>query len=328
MGHPSVPPAAGSLVGRTVCDRYRVTATLGRGAAGVVYAADDERTGASVVLKVAASAAHQPRLRQEADVLGALDHPCLARLLDAGTLDDQTPFLVLARLRGETLASRLQRDRVLPAPLTCWLLHRAALALASAHAAGVVHRDLKPSNLFVCGPPEAPGELVVIDFGLAKAASSLTDLGVTVGTAEYMAPEQALTDPVDGRTDVYALGVVLFRALTGRLPFEGGDKMALLAHHVATAPPPLPAPHPPSLAALVARALRKRPEHRYPTMEALAADLRAQSDAAAPAVPPPPKSHDIYAPRSAFGAQVVSSFYALLDRPVPDPLLALADEED
>ncbi|RYE82055.1 MAG: hypothetical protein EOO75_21275, partial [Myxococcales bacterium] len=115
MGHPSRPPSAGSLVGRLLHDRYRVTATLGRGAGGVVYAADDERSGASVVIKVAAHAAQQTRLRQEAEVLAALDHPCLARLLDAGALDDQTPYLVLARLRGETLASRLQRDHTLPA---------------------------------------------------------------------------------------------------------------------------------------------------------------------------------------------------------------------
>ncbi len=330
-------PPTQSLVGRRLKGRYRIEELLGRGASSAVYAATDEESGQPVVLKVAigASDGHCRRWEHEAAVLRSLEHPCLPRLLDDGALDDRTPFLVLVRLRGETLAARLERDRVLPSALVCRLLHRAARALSAAHLRGVVHRDLKPSNLFVCGPPEAPTDLCVLDFGLSKSvtplvdsSSHLTDLGMTVGTAEYMTPEQALTDPVDGRTDIYALGVVLFRALTGHLPFAGGDKMALLAHHVATAPPPLPPPHAPSLAALVARTLRKRPEHRYPSMDALADDLLALSDASAPIVPPPPGSHDIYAPRSAFGAQVVRSYYELLDRPVPDPLLGLADEED
>jgi len=312
------PPAHAELPGRLLGGRYRVQALIARGATAAVYQAEDLVTGAPVAVKVLVNRreTHHQRLLQEWRVISSLDHPCIARIHDAGELDDGTPFLVLDLLEGESLGDLLRRQGAAPAA-TLPLLRRAALALGAAHKAGVVHRDVKPDNLFLLGPRGTPRDIRVLDFGLSKGASRLTEPGVAVGTAEYMAPEQTLTDPVDGRADIYALGVVLFRCFSGVLPFEDDNKLALMARQLLAPPPPFVAAHggpgaSDRLARVVACALRKRPDLRYPTMDALAADLSRLMQGLDPAGHPGPEGDDIYLPRSEFGRGLVASFYQLL----------------
>src|SRR5580692_3812721 len=146
------------------------------------------------------------------------------------------------------------------------MMARAASALAAAHRAGIIHRDVKPDNLFLVGERGAPYTLKVVDFGMAKLteASSLSQSGMALGMLAYIAPEQALADPVDGRTDVYGLGVVLYRTVTGKLPFEAPDDARLVAAHLFAAPPRPSLVKPgldPRLEAVILNAMRKRPEN-------------------------------------------------------------------
>jgi serine/threonine-protein kinase len=313
--------AGGRLCGRVVGGRYRLAGLLARGAAGVVYEADDLEGGEAVAVKLLLSRddGARQRLLREAEAIAAVAHPCIPRVHGAGTLDGHTPYLVLDRLRGETLGAYLRREGAAEAGRLLALLIRAAEALGVAHEAGIVHRDVKPDNLFLLGPVGAPTDLRVLDFGLSKGTTRLTEPGIAVGTAEYMAPEQVVTDPVDGRTDLYALGVVLFRALSGRLPFEDRDKLRLMARQLLEPSPPLvfalpcPAPLAAPLAGLVAGLLRKDPDSRLPSMNDLASRLRSLLRGG-PALDLPPQLRRDYRPRSAFGRQVLGGFRRRLGR--------------
>lgn len=326
--------AGGNLRGRVVAGRYRLTRLLARGASGVVYEGEDLQGGGVVAVKllIGCDEGARRRLLQEIEAISSVQHPCIARVHGAGVLDEETPFVVMDRLHGETLGEFLRRegamaaDRVLPLSLRC------AEALGAAHEAGIVHRDVKPENLFLLGPIGAPTDLRVVDFGLSKGSSRITEPGIAVGTAEYMAPEQVMTDPVDGRADLYALGVVLFRALSGRLPFEDRDKLRLMARQLLEPAPALTFQLPCAplrarrLGALIAVALRKCPHHRLASMSALAAHLRAilgghRAPTLAPAPPEP------YQPRSFFGRRVIGGFYQRLGHPLPASVGALDDEE-
>lgn len=321
----TAPPPTGHLQGLLLKGRYRLGGLLARGATAVVYQADDLHAGSSVAVKVllASQPQHRLRMQREIEAVARLDHPCITRLHDAGELDDRTPYLVMDHLRGETLGEYLRREGTMKPALALPLLVRAAQALHVAHEAGIVHRDVKPDNLFLLGRVGAPEDVRVVDFGLSKAASRLTESGVSVGTAEYMAPEQVLTDPVDGRTDVYALGVVIYRMFSGKLPFDGRDKMAVMAHHLLTPAPPFRTrsahltPLLPRLAHLLERALCKRPEHRFASMALLAAELQDLPRPLAAPLPPGRSCPDVYLPRSDFGRTVIGSFYQLLDLPPP-----------
>jgi eukaryotic-like serine/threonine-protein kinase len=167
----------------------------------------------------------------------------------------------------------LERERVFPERYALELTREAASAFAAAHERGVVHRDVKPDNLFLT----VDGRLKIVDFGMAKLKeTSVTATGMTVGTVPYMAPEQCLADPVDGRTDVYGLGVTLFHMLTGTLPFDEESDAKLVADHLFVAPP-LPGERrsglDPRLDRVIAATMRKRPDNRYPSMTALLEDV-------------------------------------------------------
>lgn len=164
------------------------------------------------------------------------------------------------------------------AELALRLVRQAAHALEAVHGAGIVHRDVKPDNLFLVGTVGTPELLKVLDFGMAKLETSVypeSDSSI-LGTVQYMPPEQILVEPVDGRTDVYALGVVLFRALTGHLPFEGPDKASIIRHQLfSPVPPPswLVEDLPPELEEIILRATQKNPRDRYPSMREFGAAL-------------------------------------------------------
>ena len=283
--------------------RYVIRGFCGEGGMGRVYLAEDVTTRERVALKIlrreqAGNRVSRERFLREIDVAATLVHPSIARILDAGERPDRVPFMVLEYLSGESMGDVLEREVAFAERCALELTREAASALAAAHRGGVVHRDVKPDNLFLT----MAGRLKVVDFGFAKLKEgSVTATGMTVGTVPYMAPEQALADPVDGRTDVYGLGVTLFHMLTGSLPFDDESDSRLVAAHLYATPPLPSARRPdldPRLDRLVLAAMRKRPGNRYPTMEALLGDverLLGQRDGELSA-PEPKLDPDVYEP--------------------------------
>jgi non-specific serine/threonine protein kinase len=267
---------------------YRVVGRIGAGGMGVVYHGEDPRLGRPVAIKVLPAGVLDEdavaRFRREARAASALNHPHICTVYDVGD-HEGAPFLVLEFLEGETLADRL-RHGPLPVDPALDLAAQVADALATAHAAGIVHRDIKPGNLFVT----RRGDAKVLDFGLAKHAEApheddetragsaqLTVAGTTMGTVAYMSPEQARAEAVDGRSDLFSLGVVLYEMLTGRRPFDGPSPGVIFSEILTRTPAPPSQLVPglaPDLDRVVLRALEKDRELRYQTAADLRADLR------------------------------------------------------
>jgi len=279
-----------------VLDRYELVRLLGSGGMGSVYLARDRTLGRMVALKflpphVAADPDAIRRFRNEARAASALDHPNIAVVHDTAETEDGRPFIVMGFYEGETL-----RDRIADEPLS--IAEALALAtdvaegLAAAHAAGIVHRDIKPSNILVT--PE--GRARILDFGIAKIAGhTVTGPSATLGTVAYMSPEQTRPGDIDGRTDLWSLGVVLYEALAGSRPFAADDNAAVIHSIRNDQPQPLRDLRPDvpeSLARIVERCLRKDPDRRFPDADALLRALRATigeaevGQAAAPAHAP------------------------------------------
>ena len=264
---------------------YRIERELGGGGMSRVFLAEEKAFGRRVVIKVLppelAAGVSVERFRREIQVAASLQHPHIVQLLTAGAADGVL-YYVMPFLPGESLRARLARESELPVDEAVRILRDVVDALAYAHAQGIVHRDVKPDNVLLAGK-----HALVTDFGVAKAVSSagkdsaLTSLGIALGTPAYMAPEQAAGDPnVDTRADLYAVGVVAYEMLTGRLPFLAPSPRAMLAAQVTTAPDPLieqrPAV-PPALNALVMRCLEKRPADRWQRAEDLLVALEAMA---------------------------------------------------
>ena len=262
--------------------RYRIVGELGRGGMGVVYHATDENLNRDVALKVVALSAQQDpaaagRFKREAQALAALHHPGVVTVHDYGEADGEL-FLIMQLVHGVDLAQRLSNYRRLSAARTADLAEQVAAALDALHQRGLVHRDVKPSNVLLEGEQQRP---VLCDFGLAKpiqGSGGLTTTGTTVGTVQYMAPEQLSGDPATSASDVYAFGCVLFHCLTGRPPFTGHDVYEVAAAH-QTRPLPdvlaLQPDLPTAVPAVLVRCLAKRPEERWPSAGAAAQALRA-----------------------------------------------------
>src|SRR3954470_18924074 len=264
--------AAGSRVGN-----YEIQEPLGGGAMGEVYKALDQRLGRVVALKLLpADLARDPSARRrflhEAKAVAALDHPNVATLYEVGESEGGRMFLALAFCEGETLQQRLERGP-LPLPEAVSIARQIAQGLAAAHRLHIVHRDVKPSNVVIL--PD--GKVKLLDFGLAKmtGATSLTRLGSSPGTPAYKSPEQTRGDKVDPRSDLWALGVVLYEMVTGRLPFGGEYEQAMIYAILNEPPRPLGdgKVFPPELTATIERALAKDPAKRYATAEAMDEDL-------------------------------------------------------
>jgi len=271
------------LVGRTIAGRFRIVRALGRGGSGAVYEAAELPGGAPLAIKALLPGAadaelHAGRLRREAAAGRLLDHPNIVEIRELVAEGDEL-YLVMELLRGRSVAAELQAG-ALAARRTLVIARQVLDALGHAHARGVVHRDVKPDHLFLteAGEPGREYERVkLVDLGLVKlvgdaaaeAGAKLTQTGLVFGTPAYMAPEQALGHPVDGRADLYALGVSLFEMLTGRLPFRSPDPVTLVRMQASAPPPTLASSAPgrpwctPALEHLVARALAKRPEDRF-----------------------------------------------------------------
>ena len=274
---------------------YEIVAPLGAGGMGEVWRARDSRLGREVAVKVlppefAADPERLKRFEREARATAALSHPNILAVHDVGT-HEGVPYLVEELLEGESLRERLDRGG-LTLSEAMRIAGEIAKGLAAAHEKGIVHRDLKPGNVFLT----RDGTVKVLDFGLAKllptepadeaetltAATATTRLGGVLGTAAYMAPEQARGRPVDQRADVFAFGVVLYEMLAGERPFRGATGTEVMAAILTDEPAPLPAGVPPGVAAVVGRCLEKDPDRRYQRGSELRAALEAvQSGSAA-----------------------------------------------
>jgi serine/threonine-protein kinase len=284
-----------------VGDRYGVTRVIGEGGMGVVYEAEHLAIGKVVAVKVLHPRHAQDReaisrLRHEARVAGTLGHPNICAVYDMGRLDDGSPYLVMERLHGETLAQRLVRERRIAARDLVDILLQVLSALAAAHQRGVVHRDLKPENVFLSRREGMRPIPKLLDFGISKAediedtmADPTAVLGA-VGTPYYMAPEQARGDrAIDYRVDLWATGIVLYEGLTGQRPFVAKNYNALLVQILSMAHRPLREIDPDlsiGLSKVVDRALAKRPEDRYQSAMDFQNALRSYRDLE---VEPPPR---------------------------------------
>lgn len=276
-------PTKTGRVGAVLGGRYRVRGFVSKGATARVYLAEDMLSGQPVAVKMMDQGlAQDPKLvarfLREAKATMAIDHPNVIKILNVGQSTPTLPYLVMEILLGETLGEFLRREGTMPSDLALTFARQAAGGLAAAHRAGVIHRDIKPDNLFLLGDRGEPYGLKVLDFGLAKRTqgSKFSAGGLVLGTIEYMSPEQLLSDPVDARTDVYGLGVVMFRMFTGQLPFDVKANFGMLAHQLLSpAPPPswLNDAMDPRIERIMLTAMRKHPENRYPTMEDLLVDM-------------------------------------------------------
>lgn len=310
--------------GMTIAGRYRIEGQIGRGAMGVVYLANDVQRGEPVAIKTLASrgAKARERMRLLNSVIAAaeIDHPNVTRIEDVGETDG-APYVVMELLWGEPLSQRLAREAPLPPRLALEVARDVSEGLAAAHAAGVLHRDVKPHNIFLLGAPGESYGAKVIDFGLAKSRVNITEQGVAVGTVSYMAPEQVLTDDVGPTSDLYSVGVSLFRMLTGRLPFEGDEPTRLMARQLLEAAPTLEGDDPllQRAAPVVRAALRKVPENRYSSMSALSRDLeRLLSGSNEPLeVPGLSVTPDTYRPKQPFAHSAAGMFYRMMGLAVP-----------
>jgi serine/threonine protein kinase len=278
------------MIGQTLLGRYTVQARLGDGGMGAVYRAVDER-GAPVAIKrmhgeIASSPNFAARFEREAQAQAMLAHPNIAALHAVGVSEDGGMFFVMEYVDGHNLAVELDRGRLAPRRALTFIGQLLG-ALHHAHQFGLVHRDLKPENVLVAQTP-AGEQIKIIDFGLVKmigdvlgseGQARLTATGVIFGTPEYMAPEQMLEQPIDPRTDLYAVGILLFELLTGRRPFESDEISELWRAHLNAPVPRLgeidPALEHADLDAILQVLLAKRPEDRFET--ALAARRALES---------------------------------------------------
>lgn len=267
--------------GTLLAGRYRILELVGLGGMGMVYRAQDEQLGLPVAVKILRSdlgdTQQLERFKQELVLARQVSHPNVVRTHDIGR-DGESLFLTMDFIAGRSLGELLIDEGRLPPERAADIARQVASGLAAAHEAGVVHRDLKPGNVLI----DPTGRAAITDFGVARSlgGGGPTLPGVVVGTLDYLSPEQARGGTVDGRSDLYALGILLFEMLTGRLPFAGGSEAEVLvqrlagaAQDLATVGVEVPAP----LAAVVRRLLQRDPARRYQTAREVLADLEDPS---------------------------------------------------
>ncbi len=309
--------------------RYEVRGLIGRGGMARIYLAQDRTTTQPVAIKMLdtlhlRAPGARERFDREAKAANALAHPNIVKVLDTGERTDGVPFLVMEYLFGETLGDWLRRDITMPVHIALPVLSQTTSALSAAHRAGIVHRDVKPDNLFLVGEPGEPYATKVLDFGLSRleAAKAVTQAGVAIGTPEYMPPEQVVGDKVDPRSDVYALGVMMYRMLVGELPFRSDDYAILLARQLIV-PPKEPSEVHPNIdratEGVILKALRKRREDRYQTMDAFTDDLERLMGKRLGSLSAGMLSRgpDVYEPKDALSRTAAKFFYNKLGMTPP-----------
>jgi serine/threonine-protein kinase len=303
-------PAVQSLdpfPGRVIAGNFRIDGLIGSGAMGNVYKAEQLSLGKQVALKVLhphlmGDDKLVGRFKREAKSASLLNHPNSIQIIDSGQDRDGTLYIAMELLTGRDLAQVIREDFPLPLPRVVRILSQVLSALEEAHAQGVIHRDLKPSNIMLIARREEKDFVKVCDFGIAKAtlaegddrAAMLTIQGLVCGTPEYMAPEQARAEPLDGRADLYAAAVILYQMVTGDIPFRADSPMAIVSRHLVETPispskrrPDLRLPK--IIDDVVMRGLEKDREMRYPSAgafrEVLEGVLGATSGPATPVAP-------------------------------------------
>jgi serine/threonine-protein kinase len=320
---PAKEPSPHSLAARwkpgtVLLDRYRIVDERGRGGMGRVFAARDLRLDRDVAIKILLAEASDPkalqRFEQEARAASRINHPNIATVYDIVTTDDG-PAIVAELLAGETLRDRLSAGGPASPEEVRGFGLQLTEGLAAAHETGVVHRDLKPSNLFVT----RDGRLKILDFGLAKlieidGKAPATQEGVAPGTVGYMSPEQVRATAVDARSDLFAVGIVLYELATGRRPFDGTSRHEVESRIVEQDPEPLPSAVPGWLAACIQRCLEKAPERRFASARELAAALERRDGVAIVAAPRPRRRGIALVVTAAAGLALALGAYRLTHR--------------
>jgi tRNA A-37 threonylcarbamoyl transferase component Bud32 len=280
--HDAPPPDP--LLGRVIDGRYRVERQIGEGGMGLVYQISHAVLGKRMALKVlrddsARDADVVQRFMQEAQSATSIGHANIIDISDFGRLPDGSVYFVMEYLDGESLTRMISRGGSIPMVTAVHVIRQIASALEAAHARGIVHRDLKPDNIYLVKRGTDSTFVKVLDFGIAKvggSSSKLTKTGMIFGTPHYMSPEQASGQSVDRRTDIYALGVIMYEMFTGKVPFDGDTFMGILSKHMFEQPLPPSQVQGKRLGAIedvIMRSLAKKPEDRYPSMGDLIRDL-------------------------------------------------------
>jgi tRNA A-37 threonylcarbamoyl transferase component Bud32 len=280
-----------TMIGREIIGQYIIRDKLGEGGMGEVYLADQPALGRQVAIKVVHAQARErefdelmERFRNEAKAAASLESPHIVKIFNWGELDDGTLFMAMEYLSGRTLSQVIHEHGPLPADLVVLIATQICLALSEAHAAGIVHRDLKPSNIMLIERGEQPNFAKVLDFGVAKLeGSDITRSGAMFGTPQYMSPEQLRAESIDGRSDLYSLGVLIYEMLVGTLPFSSPTVVGFITAHLHDAPPSLPRRVPAELAEVVMMLLSKDPNERPRDAAAVAVELEAALGGRSPA---------------------------------------------
>ena len=258
---------AGSMIGRTFNNRYKLIERVGLGGMAEVYRAEDSVLGRTVAVKVmlpqyAADPTFTKRFRQEAASAANLQSPYIVSIYDWG-LDDETYYIVMEFLRGTDLKTAIKERGAINQRKAAEIGSQVAQALSVAHAGGIIHRDIKPQNIMI----QPDGNIKVMDFGIARAGDAgLSQTATVLGTAHYVSPEQAQGKELTGASDIYSLGVVLYEATTGKLPFDGQDAVSVAVKQVNEIPAPPSSINPnidPVLEAIIMKAMEKDPERRF-----------------------------------------------------------------
>ena len=264
---------------KILANRYRLIEQIGMGGMAIVYRAVDLRTGHNVAVKVLRPEYNEDRefigrFQREAEAASKMTHHNIVNLLDVG-MDGDSRYLVMEYVQGKTLKQVIQERGKLSAPLACQITIRILSALEHAHRNGIVHRDIKPQNILV----HADGHIKVADFGIARIADSatLTRGDNVMGSVHYFSPEQARGEGATAASDIYSTGIVLYEMLTGRVPFDGDNPVAVAMQHLHAAPAPIQslAPDvPPAVVQICMHAMEKNPAMRYQSARDMAADLK------------------------------------------------------
>jgi serine/threonine-protein kinase len=296
--------------GMVVRGKYEILEKIGAGGMAAVYRVRHLAFGEIRAMKVVAAKlcddeGFLKRFRTEAVVTRRLQHPNAVRVDDLDVTEDGRPFIVMEHVQGKNLREVIREEGAFEVARAAAIGRQVASALAAAHALGITHRDIKPDNILLTVGPDGQAQAKVLDFGIAKVREGSfdvgpgytpTETGMVVGTPQYVSPEQAMGkrgDDLDGRSDLYSLGVTLYEMITGRLPFESKTPMEMILHHVQTPPPPPQKVRPdlslpPAVSALLMRALQKEPGRRFRTAEEMEAALEALTVLPATAVSPRP----------------------------------------
>jgi serine/threonine protein kinase len=280
------------LIGRVINDRFKINALIARGGMGKVYRAEQAPLGRVCAIKVLNpnyAGEHDPEFHKrfflEASIASKLTHPNTVTIFDYGRTEDDIYYMAMEYLEGHTLHRAIREAGHFPEERAAHIARQICRALREAHSLGVIHRDLKPANIFLVEHGDETDFVKVLDFGLVKnvsgdgKAEDLTQTGLFMGSPKYMAPEQIRGDKVDARTDIYALGIIMYEMITGKVPFDRPNSVNILMAHVNEDAPPMRQMNPsinlsPAIEETVGRAMAKDPDQRFRSMDEVLAALK------------------------------------------------------